>query len=201
MLQSLSDTLFSQYRRRVLGLLLLRPEASYHVREIARLTGTAPGTLHKEPSKLAEAGILTRTPQGNQVLYRANRASPVFEELAGIMRKTSGAVEALTLALAPVAASIQAAFIFGSVAAGRDVADSDIDVAIIGSITFRDSVQLLYPVQSSLAREINAKVFSAEEWQSLVQRRDPFVVDVVAKPKLFLIGNDDDLGESAGTEP
>jgi predicted nucleotidyltransferase/DNA-binding HxlR family transcriptional regulator len=201
MLQSLSDTLFSQYRRRVLGLLLLRPEASYHVREIARLTGTAPGTLHKELSKLAEAGILTRTPQGNQVLYRANRASPVFEELAGIMRKTSGAVEALTLALAPVAASIQAAFIFGSVAAGRDVADSDIDVAIIGSITFRDSVQLLYPVQSSLAREINAKVFSAEEWQSLVQRRDPFVVDVVAKPKLFLIGNDDDLGESAGTEP
>jgi predicted nucleotidyltransferase len=117
------------------------------------------------------------------------------------MRKTSGAVEALTLALAPVAASIQAAFIFGSVAAGRDVADSDIDVAIIGSITFRDSVQLLYPVQSSLAREINAKVFSAEEWQSLVQRRDPFVVDVVAKPKLFLIGNDDDLGEPAGTEP
>ncbi|MGO4281001.1 MULTISPECIES: nucleotidyltransferase domain-containing protein [Cupriavidus] len=201
MLQSLSDTLFSQYRRRVLGLLLLRPEASYHVREIARLTGTAPGTLHKELSKLAEAGILTRTPQGNQVLYRANRASPVFEELAGIMRKTSGAVEALTLALAPVAASIQAAFIFGSVAAGRDVADSDIDVAIIGSITFRDSVQLLYPVQSSLAREINAKVFSAEEWQSLVQRRDPFVVDVVAKPKLFLIGNDDDLGEPAGTEP
>ncbi|CAB3796117.1 hypothetical protein LMG28138_04014 [Pararobbsia alpina] len=80
--------LFGGYRRRVLGLLLLRPGESYHVREIARLTSTSPGTLHKELTKLADVGILDRERRGNQLVYRANPSSPIFEELASIMRKT-----------------------------------------------------------------------------------------------------------------
>ena len=48
----LSSLLFSDYRRRVLGLLLLNPDTTYHVRELARLTGTSAGTLHKELTKL-----------------------------------------------------------------------------------------------------------------------------------------------------
>ncbi|GCB02436.1 winged helix-turn-helix domain-containing protein [Ralstonia sp. SET104] len=99
MLHPLSETLFSEYRRRALGLLLLRPENAYHVREIARLTGTPPGTLHKELSKLANVGILTRARNGNQVIYQADRTCPIFEELASIMRKTSGLADVLAQAL------------------------------------------------------------------------------------------------------
>ena len=63
---SLADLLFKEYRRQVLALLLLRPDQSYHVREIARLTNTQPGTLHKELTKLAEVVILKKVFQGNQ---------------------------------------------------------------------------------------------------------------------------------------
>jgi predicted transcriptional regulator len=90
MLRSPATVLVNGYQRRVLGLLLLHPDQSYHVREIARLTDTAPGTLHKELSKLAAAGILERERRGNQFAYRANRSCPIFQELASIMRKTSG---------------------------------------------------------------------------------------------------------------
>jgi len=34
----LAETLFSDYRRRVLALMLLRPDEHFHVREISRLT-------------------------------------------------------------------------------------------------------------------------------------------------------------------
>ena len=44
----LAEILFKDYWRRELGLLLLHPDKSYHVREIARLTGTVAGTLHKD---------------------------------------------------------------------------------------------------------------------------------------------------------
>ena len=88
----LLDLLFGTYRQRVLAQLLLHPESSYHVRELARLTGTTPGTLHKELSRLAEVGLLLREKQGNQVRYQANRECPVFSELAGLFRKTSGIV-------------------------------------------------------------------------------------------------------------
>lgn len=197
MLQSPSDILFSYYRRRVLGLLLLHPEKAFHVREIARLTGTVAGTLHKELSKLGDAGILSRERQGNQLLYRANRSSPIFEELASIMRKTSGLADILAEALAPRAKEIDAAFIFGSIARAKESTDSDVDVMIIGSIGFADAIRALYEAQTTVGREINPKVLTPSEWVEGVRRQEPFLIDVMGKPKIFLIGNDHDLGELA----
>lgn len=201
MLQSLSGLLFTDYRRRVLGLLLLHPERQSHVREIARLTGTAAGTLHKELTRLAQAGILRRTEQGKQVYYAANRDCPIFEELASILRKTSGLVDVLREALAPVAEKLHVALIFGSVAKGTEQAGSDVDVLVVGDVGFAEVVRLLHPAQSTLGRETNPKVYGANEWQARLQAGDPFAHDVLAKPKIFLIGNDHDLAESAGHQP
>ncbi|MBU9617152.1 nucleotidyltransferase domain-containing protein [Burkholderia multivorans] len=198
MLRSIASTLFSDYRRRVLGLLLLRPDEALHVREIARMTDTAPGTLHKELSKLAEAGILSRERQGNQVLYRANRGCAIYEELAAIMRKTSGIGDVLTDALRPCAGQIDVAFIFGSVARGQETADSDVDVMVIGTVGFANVVRLLYDVQATLRRDINPKVLSRDEFRQGVDGRDAFLRDVLGKPKIFLIGTEDDLAELAG---
>ena len=86
---ALSSLLFKDYRRRVLELLLLHADESYHVREIARLTGTVAGTLHKELAKLAAAGILQKKTAGNQVRYRANPDCLIFDELKQIIEKTS----------------------------------------------------------------------------------------------------------------
>lgn len=200
MLHPLSETLFSEYRRRALGLLLLRPENGYHVREIARLTGTPPGTLHKELSKLANAGILTRARNGNQVIYQADRTCPIFEELASIMRKTSGLADVLAQALQPCSAHIDVAFVFGSVARAQETANSDIDVMIVGTVGFVDVIRQLYEAQTSLGREINPKVLSAAEWRNGISTREPFLLDVQAKPKIFLIGNEHDLAELSGDQ-
>jgi len=77
--ESLATLLFGEYRLRVLAVLLLRPEEALHVREIARLTGKAPGTLLRELNALAAANILVRTRVGNQVQFRANPACPIYE--------------------------------------------------------------------------------------------------------------------------
>lgn len=90
MSSKLAKLLFKDYRRRVLGLLLLHPDKRYHVREIARLTGTVAGTLHKELTRLAEADVLMKETVGNQVQYRANTECPVYEELSLILEKLTG---------------------------------------------------------------------------------------------------------------
>lgn len=84
----LAELSFTEYRRKALGLLLLHPDQAYHVREIARLTGTVAGTLHKELSKLADAGVLVKQTSGNQVLYQANPVCPIYQELSGVVKKT-----------------------------------------------------------------------------------------------------------------
>jgi predicted nucleotidyltransferase len=184
----LASVLFKDYRRRVLGLLLLHPEESYHVREIARLTGTVAGTLHKELATLAKAGILSVQPRGNQKLYSANCDCQVFEELASILRKTSGLVDVLATALLPIAEKIDSAFIFGSVAQGRETTYSDVDILLIGSASFADIAKVLYPCHEALGREVNPKVYSKAEWAELVRKSDGITWEIVTKPKMFIIG-------------
>lgn len=67
--------LFSAYHRRILALLLLHPERSIYVREIARLTEVPAGSVHRKLRRLAESGLLVRESVGNQVRYHRQRGS------------------------------------------------------------------------------------------------------------------------------
>ena len=192
----MTNLLFGSYRKKVLSWLLLHPDQDYHVRELARLTGTAAGTLHKELARLAAAGLLLRKEQGNQVRYQANRQCPVFPELAGLLRKTTGAAEVLSQKLESLNPAV--ALLFGSVAAGSETAFSDVDVLVVTEHGFADVVRALHPAQAELGREINPVVYSPQDLRQLLRDRDPFVLNVLAGPRLFLIGSDHDLGQLAG---
>lgn len=192
----LGSLLFGEYRQRTLGLLLLNPEASYHVRELARLTGTSAGTLHKELTKLTAGGILQRKQIGNQVHYSANLSCPIFDELASILRKTSGLADVLAKALIGLENKIEFAFVFGSVARGDQQTNSDVDVMLIGSLSFSDAVQALHATQAVLQREVNPVVYSQEEFNRRVKNSDSFIKEVLAKPKLFIIGKENELSQS-----
>lgn len=189
----LSSVLFTDYRRRVLDLLILHPDKHYHLREIARLTGTQPGTLARELAKLVEAGILLKVPVGNQMHYRANRECPIFTELTSILRKTSGLAETLAAALLPLAEQIELAFVFGSMASGNARVDSDIDLMLIGELGFAEAVAALYPLQAQLGREINPKVYRHAEWQQLLAEQGAFIRDVLSKPRTLVIGTERQL--------
>jgi len=193
----LAETLFSDYRRRVLALLLLRPDENYHVREISRLTGVPAGSLHRELKLLADAGLLARHSVGNQVRYQANRDCPIFNELAGIFRKTSGLVDIIRMALMPLSNNVKAAFVFGSVAKGEEHAASDVDVCVVGSSSFTEVVMALADMNVQLGREINPVVMSHEQFIAKLNAGEHFVSRIMSEPKLFLIGDEDDLGKPA----
>lgn len=145
-------------------------------------------------ARLAEAGLLTRSERGNQVLYQANRGSPVFEELAGLFRKTGGVAEVLRTALMPLAGRIHLALVYGSLARGEETQYSDVDVLVVGEVDFREVVEALHPCQDSLGREVNPVVYSLDDWQSQVNRDDPFPRDILTRPTLPLLGTLHDPG-------
>ncbi len=192
-MSTLSSVLFTEYRSRVLGLLLLHPERSYYLREIARLTATVPGTLKREMDKLLEVGLLTVQKVGNQNHYQANLECPIYVDLANVLRKTSGLSDVLIAALLPLSKKIQSAFVFGSVASGKVNTKSDIDLMFIGEVSYAEVVLLLHPLQEQLGREINPKVYAAKEWSRLVKDNGAFIHDVLSKPKLFIIGDEQQL--------
>ena len=193
-MKTLAGQLLGETRSAVLAALLLRPEQAVHVRELARLTGVSPGALHRELKRLESLGLLTRTQTGNQVFYAANRACPVFEDLAGLLRKTAGLVDVLRSALAPLADRIERAFVYGSMASGQTHAHSDIDVMVIGDLGFADVVLALAPAQESLRREINPTVLSAADFKRKRRQVGGFVAKVLKGPTLWLMGPNDEPG-------
>ena len=198
---SLAHHLFGQTRSRVLSVLLLRPESALHVRELARMTGASPGSLHRELVSLAGLGLLQREEIGRQVHYRANRDSPIFEELSGVLRKTAGLADLLRDALEPLSRRIRVAFVYGSMASGKERARSDVDVMVLGNVGFAGLVQVLAPTQQALGREVNVTPMKPAAFAAKLRERDGFVFDVMTGAKIFLIGGEHDLAELAQDRP
>lgn len=185
---SLAHFLLGQSRSAVLSALLLRPEAALHVRELARLTNVSPGSLHRELRNLADMGLLLRQEAGRQVFYRANLKCPIFEELAGLLRKTAGLVDVLRQALVPLTDKLEMAFVYGSMARGEEHAHSDVDVMLVGDLDFADVVLALSGAQEFLRREINPVVLTRSEWDRKLAQADGFAAQVWQGDKLWLVG-------------
>ncbi len=197
----LVELLFSGYRRQILALLLLRPDEHFYVREIARLTGVVPGSLHRELKQLHEAGLLLREEVGNQVRYYADRECPIFEELASIFRKTSGLADVLREALRPLDEMVELAFVFGSVAQGQERSGSDIDLLVLGPVDFIAVAGALVETHARLGREVNPVVMRREEYARKYHAGDRFVRRVAGELKIFVKGGEHDLGKLVEDRP
>jgi len=145
--------------------------------------------------ELESSGLVTVTRVGKQKHYQANRASPIFEELCGIARKTMGLAEPLRAALAPLSKRIKAAFIYGSVAKRQDAAGSDVDLMLISDdLTYPDVYATLEAVSQQLGRKVNPTIYTAKELAQRTASGGSFVKRVLEQPKIWLLGDENALG-------
>jgi len=185
--------LFGQTRRAVLGLLLGHPDESYYLRQVARLTGAAPAAVQRELVQLVAAGIVERTDQGRQAYFRANARCPVFPELRGLVTKTAGAAGVIAGALTPLAERVRVAFIYGSVAGGDEKRDSDVDVMVVGDVSFAEVARALRPAQDRLHREVNPSVYPPSEFAEKVRGGHHFLSSVLKGDMIFVVGGTNEL--------
>ena len=125
--------------------------------------------------------------------YRANREFLIFEELAAIFRKTSGLADILRKALQPLADKIKFASVFGSVAQGKARPESDVDVIVVGRVSFRKVVLALAQTRERLGRDVNPIVMTPGGFASKRRAKDRFVNRIIREPKIFLVGSESDI--------
>jgi predicted nucleotidyltransferase len=194
---SLCNGLFGKTRQAVLALLYGQADTSFYTKQILDAVKTGRGTVQRELKNLTDAGIIIREVQGRQVYYRANEKCPIYNELKSIVRKTFGVADVLRQSLAPKADKVRLAFIFGSVARSADDRRSDIDLIVAGGLSFGDVVSLLSPAEEKLGREVNPVVYPIAEFKKKVKEDHHFVKTVLEGEKIFLIGDEDELGRLA----
>ncbi len=186
--------LFGRTRRELLALFFSHPERSFYLREIIRRLQLGQGAVQRDLARLSAAGLLLRDRVGSQVHYQANPASPVFSELRGLMIKSVAVGDVLRRSLEPLGSRIRLAFVFGPIAGGEFGAASDVDLMVIGEITFRALVSALQPAQQVINREINPSIYSVGEFSERMRAGPGFLKAVVNGPKFFLIGDEHELG-------
>jgi predicted nucleotidyltransferase len=194
-----SHLLFGAVRRDVLALLLGRPDERFYLREILRAAGGGSGAVQRELKQLVDAGLVEREASGHQVYFSANRAAPIFSELQAIVEKTAGAVDVLRASLASLLRRrrIEVALIYGSVASGRKTARSDVDLLVVGDVTLAELVPALRTAEARLGREVNPSVYPVKEFRDKLRGGAPFLKRILAGSRLFVAGDDRDLGRLA----
>jgi len=191
---SLASALFSNTQQRVLAFLFGQPQRSFFATELIGLAGGGSGAVQRELVRLAQSGLVTVARVGNQKHYQANPQSPVFTELCGIVQKTVGLAEPLRDVLLPFADNIAAAFVFGSVAKRSDTAGSDIDLMVVSdSLSYADLFGALEDVATRLGRTVNPSIYTRQELARRIKQKNAFVTRVLAQPKVWLIGGEDEL--------
>jgi predicted nucleotidyltransferase len=190
----IASALFSSVQGRVLALIFGHPDRSFYTSEIVRNVRSGTGAVERELSRLQRSGLVSVERIGNQKHYRANRQSPIFEELQSLILKTVGMTEPLRESLEPYSENIKVAFVYGSVAKGTDTARSDIDLILIGEdLAYPDLYGRLQKAESALHRQVNPTFLSLEDWRRKVAQKNPFITKINAQPKIFIFGSEDDL--------
>ena len=189
--------LFGKTRRHLLVWLYGHPDERFYLRQLARQTAAAQGAMQRELNVLSRVGLVTRTAEGRQVYFQANRESPIFPELQQLLVKTAGAAEVVREALAPLSGAVRVAFIYGSGARGTLKASSDLDLLVVGSAPFRDVASALDDAQRRLGRDVNPTVYPADEFVRKIRTGHHFLTTVLREPKIFVIGSDCELGRLA----
>ncbi|MEX0326584.1 MAG: nucleotidyltransferase domain-containing protein [Puniceicoccaceae bacterium] len=188
--------LFPKARGEIIRLLFTDPEVSLHLRDLARQSGLALGTIQGEVANLKEAELLLEKRDGNRLYFRANQSNPLFTELQAIARKTCGVQNEISQTLTPLA-GIEFAFIYGSFARHEASSESDIDLFVIGSIGLRGLASPLRNLSQSLNREVNASTYSKSSYIEKLNEGDAFIQSVQNSPKLWIIGTEDEFGDLA----
>jgi len=190
--------LLGKTRSSILALLYTHPEESFYMREIFRRASLSPGSGQRELKWLTERGLIKRKVSGYQVYYKANQGCPIFKEIREMITKTVGIGDVLRSGLASVRPNIRVALLFGSALSGKVNSDSDIDLLIVGNITFAEVVEKLSQAQEVLNREINPLVFSPSEFKRKIAKRDHFLRSLLIKGEFhYLIGDKTELKKLA----
>ncbi|MBN2621062.1 nucleotidyltransferase domain-containing protein [candidate division WOR-3 bacterium] len=184
----------SKTRKELFRLYFTNPEQKYYLRELERILDIPVSMIRRELLNLEKAGMHISEKRGNQTYYYLNRHYPLFDELKSIVAKTIGIQGSIRKSLESFK-DIEVAFIYGSYARNEDKAGSDIDVLIIGNVDDRKLNSEIHVLEEKLKREVNYTIYSSDEFKRKKRNRDPFILDVMDNPKIFLVGKQDDLGK------
>ena len=188
----LVDILISKVRVKVLELFLGNPGQIYHVRDIVRRVDEEINAVRRELARLEKTGLLTSEWRANRRFYALSREYIFFNELLSIINKTVG-LGGTIIANKQKLGKIKYAMLSSSFVKGKPYTQNDVDLFVVGTIVLPELGAIIREEEARRNREINFTPMAEEEFNFRKNRRDPFVVGILAKPRVMLIGDEEEM--------
>jgi predicted nucleotidyltransferase len=192
----LTALITSNARRALLTLFLTHPDERFYQKQLIRELGLSPSLVQTELRRLEEAGLLTSTREANARYFTVDTSCPIYPELKSIIFKTVGLADYLRSSLDAIG-DIKVALIYGSVARNVEDVRSDVDVLVIGDVDMDALDGAVDSAERAIGREINTNVYTRDEWASRSRAGQAFATDILSGPKIFLMGDEDELRRTA----
>lgn len=186
MAPSLSPLFRSDMQGEMLAHLFLNSDRGFTVAELARLTGSAYASVHREVGRVVKAGWVSRRKVGQATVVQAEESSSVFEPLVVLLAQSYGPIAVIPRLLGGIL-GISSAEIFGSWAELRLGASvgvpQDIDVLVVGNPNRALLDEAAREAGTILGKDVNIRVVSEDLWR---ESDGPFLTSLRSQPRVPL---------------
>ena len=188
----LIDLLISKVRVKILELFLGSPDQVYHVREIVRRVQEEINAVRRELARLEKTGLLASEWRANRRYYSVKKDFIFYFELLSMINKSVGLGGSILKNRAKLG-KIRYAMLSGSFVRGKPYAQNEVDLFVVGTIVLPELGVIVREEEARRNREINFTPMTEEEFAFRKNRRDPFVMSILSKPRVMLIGDEEEM--------
>jgi predicted nucleotidyltransferase len=182
----------SDMQVRLLALVLLQPERSWTLHELAEAVAAPQSSVHRELARAQAAGVIRRDDTARPHRFAAATDDAAYASLADLLRRAVGIESELRAVLDRP--DVAAALIYGSWASGNRRPESDIDVLVVGDGELRELRRLVRPIEKGTGRSIDLTLMRKDEVRRLLTERSSFVRRVMESPVTVLVGDLAEVG-------
>ena len=189
---SLRDLMISRVRVKLLTEFFDKPQELYYVRQLTRMVEEEINAVRRELSRLDKKGVLKSERRGNRLYYYLNPSYDFYEDLMSLVSKTTGLGGDIRANRAKLG-KIKFAMLSGKFVRHKDRQQNEVDLLIVGDVVLPELAAIVRKEEARRSTEINYSVVTQDEFLFRRERRDPFLLGILAKSRVMIIGDEEGL--------
>lgn len=190
----LVDILISKVRVKIFELFLSNPGQNYHVRDIVRRVDEEINAVRRELARLEKTGFLVSDWRANRRYYVVKKDYQFLTEFLSMVNKSVGVGGAIVKNKSKLG-KITYAMLSGSFVRGKPYTQNEVDLFVVGAIVLPELSAIIKEEEARRNREINFTPMTDEEFNFRKARRDPFVLGILSKSRVMLIGDEEEMAK------
>lgn len=189
---TLRDFMISRVRVKILKIFYENPHELYYVRQLTRKTEEEINAVRRELNRLDRIGVLKKEKRGNRLYYYLDPSYDFYEDLMSLVAKTTGMGGDIRKNRVKLG-KIKFAMLSGKLVRRKERGKNDVDLLIVGDVVLPELASIVREEEERRNTEINYTVMKQEEFLFRKERRDPFLLGILSKSRVMVIGDEEGL--------